>query len=717
MRNIYLLLFLLVTSITSVANTNNYGNINTNNPAIAITLFGWYNSPYELNFQISIKNIGDDTLTNVTVANNPNVPTPGNIDFTFGVIPSLAPGQEITGLQAFKYGWSPCNDYSQVIVSATTSGGGTISDFSAPYSYYSDEFTNSYFYFNEPIDAVQDAVYQDLNSNSIVDLGDVINYTYTITSSVNMNNVSIQDNNSNVSNAFFNLVANVPYTTTAVHSLTTADLNAGYVYNDSSFSSNEMCANISFVDSTPCNNCPNPVHANVVTPLTDLEPNSITGQVKYNTSADGCATGASFVNRRVTANNGIYDYSTYTNQYGFYRILIPNSGDFTTSALVNLGANFTSTPASVAITSSGADVNYYGTDFCISSSANVSDLNVMLVNINQAIPGFEANYRIYYTNNGSTDLNGSIQLVYQNGKVTFDTALPAQNSATSNSLTWSYSNLLPFESRYIDVNFTVLTPPTVNAGDILNFTVTANPTAGDATPTNNVFALNQLVRSSYDPNDKTVLEGAYITQSQASEYLHYVTRFQNTGTYYARTVSVKEALDPKLDWTTFQPIGSSHNATVEIKNGNELTYTFPDIFLSYESYNEPESHGWLVYKIKPKSGFTVGDIASSKSDIYFDYNLPIVTNTVTTQISVLSTSEFVKNNFSVYPNPATSFITIENKGNLDFEYEIFDINGKQLVKGTDANSKQVDISALQKGFYFITINAKEGKSVYKLIKE
>lgn len=715
MRNLYLLLFLLVNCIASAANINNYSNARNNNPAIGITMIGWYNSPSDLNFSISIKNLGDETLTNVSVANNPNVPLPGDLLLMFGPIPSLAPGQEVTNLQAMKLG-TQCIDYSQVIVSATTLGGGTISDFSSAYSYYSDEVTYSQFTFTGQINSVQDAVYQDLNVNSVVDLGDVINYTYTITSTANMNNVYIHDNNSNVSYGFFNLVANVPYTATAVHNLTTADLNSGYVYNQSYFSSNELCYSIPFTDSTPCYNCPSPGpgYANIITPLADLVPNVITGQVRYNSNTDVCATGASFVNRRITANNGIYDYSSYTDNYGSYKIFIPNSGNFATSALVNLGANFTSTPTSVAITSLGADVNYYGTDFCISSSANVSDLNVVLVNVNQAIPGFEANYRIYYTNNGSTNLNGSIQLVYQNDKLTLDNALPVQNSATSTSLTWDYSNLLPFESRYIDVSFNVLIPPTVNAGDILNFNLTATP--ADATPSDNVFALNQLVRSSYDPNDKTVLEGAYISQSQASDYLHYVTRFQNTGTYYATAVSVKEVLDTKLDWSTFQPIGSSHNAKVDIKNGNELTYTFSNIHLNYESNNEPESHGWLVYKIKPKSGFSIGDIASSKSDIYFDYNLPIVTNTVTTQISVLSTSDFLKNNFSVYPNPAASYITIENKGSLDFEYEIFDVNAKQLIKGTNANSKQIDISSLQKGFYFILIKANQGKSVYKLIK-
>jgi hypothetical protein len=384
--------------------------------------------------------------------------------------------------------------------------------------------------------------------------------------------------------------------------------------------------------------------------------------------------------------------------------------------LSNLNANFTSTPLSIDITSSGTGIDYNNTNFCISSAANYTDLNVNMFNINQAIPGNVATYRITYRNDGSTSLNGSIQLTYDNGKLTFSTTTPSISSSTASTFTWNYTNLLPFEIRSIDLSLNVLIPPTVNVNDQLAFTVVANPTAGDNVPQNNTMSWNQTVRSSFDPNDKTVIEGATINPSQVPNYLNYVTRFQNTGTADATTVVIKETLDPKLDWNTFEPIASSHTSNVQIKNGNQITYTFSNINLPYEAANEPGSHGWMAYRIKPKSNVVVGDIMSSKSDIYFDFNAPIVTNTVSTQVSLLGTTDFIKNNFKLYPNPAGNYFVIESSTATDSSYQIIDLNGKVLQADTIESLKPIDISSLQSGFYFVSIKTAQGNATYKLIK-
>ena len=228
--------------------------------------------------------------------------------------------------------------------------------------------------------------------------------------------------------------------------------------------------------------------------------------------------------------------------------------------------------------------------------------------------------------------------------------------------------------------------------------------------------MNQPVRSSFDPNDKTVIEGAYISQAQTANYLTYVTRFQNTGTANASTVVVKENLDPKLDWDTFEPIASSHASNIQITNGNDVTYTFSHIDLPYQAANEAGSHGWLAYRIKPKSSMTLGDIASSTANIYFDYNLPITTNTVTTQVVALAVSDYVKSNFSLYPNPAANYLIIATKTAMDAQYQITDLNGKILQQDTVEPLNPIDISRLQGGFYLVTITTEQGKATYKLIK-
>lgn len=690
----------------------------TANPSIGILLTGFSGGPDQFFFNISIKNTGEETLTNVYVTEEilgPNAP----MQFSFSSIVTLSPGEEVTNLQAFKFGIS-CFDQSQLKVHATTASSIEITDLSAdPYaeyqagvmgSYYNDLITQTQYYSFSY--GTQDGIYNDLNNNSIIDIGDVINYTYNVSSDgfsgqIFDDNAIVTDPNISSSN----------YSTTGIHYLTQADVDFGYVYNSSSYYVDGPCGTIGgqFYDSSSCF-CPNPTGANIVTQLTSLLPNQISGTVKFNDNNDNCTSGINWPNRRVSTTDGTYTYASYTNSSGNYHILIPNVNSYNTNALSNLNANFSSNPTSINIISSGSGVDYNNTNFCISSATNYADLSVNMYNINQAIPGNAATYRIYYHNNGSTNLSGSIQLTFDNGKLTFANAVPSQNSSTANTLTWNYTNLLPFQWQYISLSFNVLTPPTVNTNDILTFTVNGNPTAGDNNITNNTYSWNQTVRSSFDPNDKTVIEGTQISLSQASNYLTYVTRFQNTGTANATTVVIKETLDSKLDWNTFEPIDSSHASNIQIRNGNEVTYTFSNIDLAYSSANEAASHGWMVYRIKPKNNVIVGDVMSSNSSIYFDYNLPIITNMVSTTVTALATNDFIKNNFTVYPNPATNYLVIKADANIDAQYEIIDINGKLLLNDAVESMNPININSLQSGFYFLNIKTNQGKATYKFIK-
>lgn len=688
----------------------------TTNPAIGITLTG-YNVGNAIFFNINIKNTGEETLTNVYIT---DLDPMNSIIFSFATIPTLAPGEEVLNLQANKFG-AFCFDQSQVMIHATAASSiPEITDVSSdplrfdnnglPGDYYNDFPTLTEYY--NFIMGQQEGTYLDANNNSIVDVGDVVNYTYTVNNNSGMA-VEIFDNNAILAESFF---PNGYGNTVGIHYLTPADVALGYVYNSSNIIGYGPCdVGGYFYDQSPCT-CPNPNNANVVTPLTTDLPNQISGKVKFNSANDNCTTGLNFPYRRVNTTDGTYNYSTYADNTGDYHILIPNTGTYSTAALTNLNSNFSSNPAAVAVTSSGTGVDYNNTNFCISSATNYTDLYVNMFNVNQAIPGNIATYRIQYRNYGSTNLNGSIQVTYNNAKLTFAGAIPSTNSSTASTLTWNYTNLLPFEERYIDLSLNVLIPPTVNVNDVLAFSVVANPTAGDNVPVNNTLSWNQTVRSSFDPNDKTVIEGATISTTQAANYLTYVTRFQNTGTANATTVVIKETLDPKLDWNTFEPIASSHTSNIQIKNGNQVTYTFSTIDLPYEAANEPASHGWMAYRIKPKSNVVIGDIMSSKSDIYFDYNAPIITNTVSTQVTALGTTDFIKNNFKLYPNPAANYIVIESNISEEAHFQITDVNGKLLVSDTIESLKPIDITTLQAGFYLVNIITSQGRATYKLIK-
>jgi uncharacterized repeat protein (TIGR01451 family) len=712
MKQKLLLLTLLSFTIISFAKPKENA---VTGPSIGLLMNGQFIGFQMINFEFSIKNTGDETLTNIQIS--PNTSN-GTISFDFTSIPDLAPGEEITGLHGYKYG--QCYDSSQTYISATTLSNVQVTDLSAdPYNggnYYNNNY--SYCYYFAYINAFADGVYQDLNNNSLVDVGDAINYNYTITSNDYLSNIDIFNNNATIT--YIDQWNNGQITAIGIHYITQEEIDYGYVYNSPSVSLTYDCGNqtMGFQDLSYCN-CPNPNNEYIITSLSASAPHKISGNVKFNINNDDCATGINFPCRRVETTDGTYNYATYTNNNGDYSFIVPNIGDnYNSTALTGLNNNFTANPVAIATStlSSPTPIDYNNNNFCISTTTSITDLSVMAYNITQAIPGNSAAYVIYFHNNGTTSLNGSLQFTYNNSKLNFgSTSVPA-DSSTANTLTWNYSNLLPFQWRYIILSFNVMTPPTVNAGDILAFSLEGTTTSADDNPANNTLNWNQSVVSSFDPNDKTVIEGASIDIAQTGDYLIYVTRFQNTGNANATTVVIKETLDPKLDWNTFEPIDSSHTSNIQIKNGNELTYTFSNIDLPYESANEPASHGWMAYRIKPKADIALWDIMSSKSDIYFDYNLPITTNTATTQVTALATTDFAKNNFKLYPNPAANYFVIEAATTADSNYQIIDLNGKVLQSNTVESMKPIDISNLQSGFYFVAIKTNQGSATYKLIK-
>lgn len=705
------LLFLLLFSF-SISIAKPTGNT-VDGPQIGLIMYQQTSDDFFAFFNFKIKNTGTETLTNIHVENLPvnssNVNIMNDLNGATSIA-SLAPGEEDT---VSYWGWKnfSCFDQSQTIVYATTLANTEISDLSSNSNYFDDNYTYSYFQFY--VTASQNGVYQDANNNNIIDVGDVINYTYTLTSpSGNIVGIFYTDDNAVIVNPH-------NQNTTGIHYITQAEIDLGYVYNRSFIEADDICGNqymMQLIDETPCA-CPIVGGANIVTPITPLVPNKISGTMKFNLNTDNCATGSAAQNRRVKSTDALNNtFSSFTNSNGQYHVLIPNSGTYTTMPTFNIGSPFTSNPSSTVVTSSSQNQEYTNNDFCISSSTGYGDLVVTMFDTSNAVPGFNAGYYIYFHNAGATILSGSVQLAFDGSKLSFIGASTNPDSTTSNTLTWNYSNLQPFQGVGIMFGFAVAVPPTANINDPLTFTLQGTPLAGDYNPANNTFSWTQLIKSSFDPNDKTVIEGSMIDIAHTDDYLHYVTRFQNTGTANATIVTIKENLDPKLDWDTFEPIASSHAADIQIYN-NKLTYTFSNINLPYQLANETASHGWMAYRIKPKSNVALWDTMSSKSDIYFDYNYPIITNTVSTQVTALATADFVKNNFTIYPNPASSYLTIEAKTNWDASYDIIDINGKNLLKGRVQSLEPININALQSGFYFMTIHTDQGKATYKFIKK
>ncbi|RZJ34711.1 MAG: T9SS type A sorting domain-containing protein [Flavobacterium sp.] len=383
---------------------------------------------------------------------------------------------------------------------------------------------------------------------------------------------------------------------------------------------------------------------------------------------------------------------------------------------------FTITPASGNF-SFPASGDSQTMDFCLTPNGTHFDLAVSLIPVVPARPGFDAKYRLQVQNQGTDVQSGMLTFNFDDNVSDFVSADPSVTSQSLNEVTWNFSGLAPFEVRTYDIILNTNSPvesPAVNSGDQLSFTASVLG-ATDETPADNTYTLFQTVVGSIDPNDKSVSK-ANIGLTELSDYLYYTIRFQNTGSFYAENVAIRDLLSDKLDLSSFQFMSSSHacRALLTPKNfgmeSDKLEFFFESIELPATSDNEPASHGFVTFRIKPKSNLTIGDVISNSAGIYFDYNSAVETNTVTTTVTALGVNQFSEKRFSIYPNPAGNNVDVD-LGEASAKIAIYNMLG-QLVKShpETAGAATLDISDLESGTYLVEVRTTTGKQTKKLIK-
>ena len=88
--------------------------------------------------------------------------------------------------------------------------------------------------------------------------------------------------------------------------------------------------------------------------------------------------------------------------------------------------------------------------------------------------------------------------------------------------------------------------------------------------------------------------------------------------------------------------------------------------------------------------------------------------------NLLGNSDFEATNLdliSLYPNPTSSILNISNNNNFNIKnISITDINGR-VVKNQEGSLTQINVSDLNAGVYFVTVDAEEGKTTKKFIKQ
>ncbi len=446
---------------------------------------------------------------------------------------------------------------------------------------------------------------------------------------------------------------------------------------------------------------------------------TIQGNSTLDLSGNGCdENDLDFPNMKFNITNSNISGNIISDVNGDYSIPV-QEGTHTITPVLENPAYFNASPANFTVTFP-TEASPFTQNFCLTPNGTHQDVEVIIIPTGAAIPGFDSSYSIIYKNKGNTVVSGSLSLTFTDNVMDFVSSTPVQSMVEPNILNWNYTNLQPFETREIQVVFNLNSPqenPALNGGEILEFIAIIDPLSGDEIPSDNVSILNQEVVNSYDPNDKTCLEGSVVSSELIGQYVHYVIRFENTGTYFAQNVVVKDEIDlAKFDISTLIPLHASHAYFARI-NGNKVEFIFENIQLPFPP--SEERHGYIAFKIKLKNNLIAGDTFSNFASIYFDYNFPIITEPVTTSIEALSNPDFEFSSFvKLYPNPVNSILTIESQSGINLKsVEIFNSLG-QLIKAVPngSNLLNIDVSNVQTGMYFAKVYSDRGAGISTFVK-
>ncbi len=225
------------------------------------------------------------------------------------------------------------------------------------------------------------------------------------------------------------------------------------------------------------------------------------------------------------------------------------------------------------------------------------------------------------------------------------------------------------------------------------------------------------VVGSWDPNDKTGYPLGFGPEHfiRPETELEYVIRFQNTGTDTAFNIVVRDTLSAGLNPATFRAGNSSHPYTLSILDENRLVFHFDNILLPDSFVNEPASHGYLTYKISQTAGNPLGTVIENRAAIYFDFNLPVLTNTTRHEIGDLPHLSLSSHaaahlteptSLQIQPNPAsvTDILKLAEPISDGAHWRLIDSSGRIRASGQIQNQQIIHSgSELKPGAYWLEV--------------
>ncbi len=404
----------------------------------------------------------------------------------------------------------------------------------------------------------------------------------------------------------------------------------------------------------------------------------------------------------IEQNTGRFSFSQSN---GRYSVAVLDTGNYTVSASSQMW--YYPNPGLHTATFTGINQTDSLNDFAYQPIGTYDDVCVTITPMGRFRSGRKATYQISYCNYGTTIIAPSVYF-YPDTNVSFQSATLIPSQITPDSVMWNLPAMLPFQTGSIIVNVNV--NPGLPIGTLINSRAHIEPYLTDDNPSCNNSNWEVYTTGSFDPNDILVNEDTLTTtQLSTAPWLEYIIRFQNTGNDTAFTVKILNPIDTnKLDISSIEFVNASHPVNINwINYQRNMEFKFENILLPDSNTNEPLSHGFVRYRIKPKTTLNAGDTIPNFAAIYFDFNEPVITNTAKT-IIVLATglagTTASPGKLLVFPNPAENSINISGiqLENGKAQLRLMDIYGKLILEKTiSETTANLETNQLAKGVYLI----------------
>ncbi|HQK96413.1 MAG TPA: T9SS type A sorting domain-containing protein [Bacteroidia bacterium] len=402
------------------------------------------------------------------------------------------------------------------------------------------------------------------------------------------------------------------------------------------------------------------------------------------------------VGQIVEATPGNY-YST-TDSLGHFKAFLP-FGTYQLRTIGSLGLDPVCLQSGLILSASNDTISniVLGDTITVYIDASVS------VTMGAIRPGFDHNDYIYVSNNSWSDsLYPVVNVVYDSQLTLINCPLP-YTVISSHEIQIQLPIIAAHESYSLMLTYSVPANPNL-IGTSIGTSASLSAVANDEISANNSDSDIRVVTGSFDPNEILVSprnDPYNYFFMDVDTALSYTIYFQNTGTDTAFNIVVVDSLDQHLIPSTFEMLGSSHPCHFELTGQHTLKFYFDNILLPDSNVNEPMSHGYVKYKIKPELYLPINPyLISNRADIYFDFNPAIQTNTVVSTMDVsVGLNELSDVQFKVQPNPVENKLQIVSSNDIKINsILVTDLTGR-VVLSEMKNATAVHVSNLASGMY------------------